>query len=125
MTSNNKKCYKLSNSDKKEILLSYNLDKSNENIKSICDKYGITRQTIWNISKDKEVQNSIIDCKQSFTEKANIIIDKMLARIEKEIDEADKIQLSQLVTSFGILYDKARLENNLSTSNNSINIKIE
>jgi hypothetical protein len=46
-------------------------------------------------------------------------------RMEKQLQEDDKITLSQLSTTLGIMYDKSRLENNLSTSNNSININIK
>ena len=46
MQSKSKQCYKLSNEDKKDILLAYNLDNSNDNIQAICKKYNITRQTI-------------------------------------------------------------------------------
>ena len=124
--STNKQCYKLSNDDKKDILLAYNLDNSNDNIQAICKKYNITRQTIWNISKDKKINQSITEYKQSFTEKTNRIIAIMLERIEKEVSNKDnKIALSQLVTSLGILYDKMRLNDNQSTSNQSININIK
>ena len=46
-------------------------------------------------------------------------------RIEKEILNGDKVTLSQLSTTLGILYDKSRLENNLSTSNNEVKISIK
>lgn len=115
---------KLSDTDKQAILLEYDLNHTNENIKAICDNYKITRQTIYNLIKQNE-DNSIIDYKSNFTKKANVIIAKMLNRIESSIDSDDKIQLSQLVTSLGILYDKMRLNDNQSTSNSSININIK
>ena len=46
-------------------------------------------------------------------------------RLEKQIMEDDRATLSQLSTTLGILYDKSRLENNLSTENKSININIK
>lgn len=123
----NKQCYKLTKEQKKDILLSYTLDNSKENIKALCDKYNITRQTIWNISKDNKIKNdiSIIDNTQNFTKRANAIMQQILDRLEEQIKKDDKATIAQLTTALGILYDKSRLENNLSTSNNSININIK
>ena len=121
-----KRSSKLTEEQKQSILLEYNFNHTNENIKAICDNYKITRQTIYDIvKKNKDNENSIIDYKSNFTKKANIIIAKMLNRIENSVDSEDKIQLSQLVTSLGILYDKMRLNDNQSTSNSSININIK
>jgi len=124
--------YKLSNDDKKAILLDYQLNHTNENIQAICKKYDITRQSVYDIVNkfdDKEkaliLSNSIKDYSSNFTKKANEIIALMLDRIENQIKSDDKIQLSQLVTSLGILYDKLRLNENQSTSNSSININIK
>jgi molecular chaperone GrpE (heat shock protein) len=125
---NNKKCYKLTKEDKKAIMLAYKLDNSKENIQALCNKYNITRQTIWNISKskDQEIEKSIKEYQESFTKKANKIIDALLDRVyEQATNKEEKIQLSQIVTSIGILYDKTRLNENLSTSNNSIKIDIK
>jgi molecular chaperone GrpE (heat shock protein) len=125
---NNKKCYKLTKEDKKAIMLAYKLDNSKENIQALCNKYNITRQTIWNISKskDQEIEKSIKEYQESFTKKANKIIDVLLDRVyEQATNKEEKIQLSQIVTSIGILYDKTRLNENLSTSNNSIKIDIK
>lgn len=125
---NNKKCYKLNKEDKKAIMLAYKLDNSKENIQALCNKYNITRQTIWNISKskDQDIEKSIKEYQESFTKKANKIIDALLDRVyEQATNKEEKIQLSQIVTSIGILYDKTRLNENLSTSNNSININIK
>jgi molecular chaperone GrpE (heat shock protein) len=125
---NNKKCYKLTKEDKKAIMLAYKLDNSKENIQALCNKYNITRQTIWNISKskDQDIEKSIKEYQESFTKKANKIIDALLDRVyEQATNKEEKIQLSQIVTSIGILYDKTRLNENLSTSNNSIKIDIK
>ena len=77
--------------------------------------------------KDKAIilSDSIKDYSSNFTKKANEIIALMLDRIESQVKSDDKIQLSQLVTSLGILYDKLRLNENQSTSNSSININIK
>lgn len=119
---------KLSEEQRKEILLQYKLDNSKNNIAKICKEYNITKQTIFNIAKSditKEIEQSITDNSSNFTKRAEKIIQMVFDRIEKEIQEGDKITLSQLSTTLGILYDKSRLENNLSTSNNAININIK
>ena len=123
---------KLNEEDKRNIIKEYLLDRSIENQSSICNKYNITRQTIWKLSKtiNEEQKNQIIsesikEYSKEFTKKASVIIDKILDRINKELETTDKIQLSQLTTSLGILYDKTRLNENLSTSNSSININIK
>jgi hypothetical protein len=61
-----------------------------------------------------------------FTKKSELIINKALNKINNNIDAGD-INNRDLITITGILYDKTRLEQNLSTSNNSIqiNIKVE
>ena len=119
---------KLSKEQRKEILLQYKLDNSKNNIAKICKEYNITKQTIFNIAKSditQEIEQSITDNSSNFTKRAEKIIQMVFDRIEKEIQEGDKITLSQLSTTLGILYDKSRLENNQSTSNNAININIK
>lgn len=118
---------KLTQEQRKEIITSYKLDNSKANISKICNDYNITRQYIYKLLKQdiaKEVDKNITESKQEFTKRANIIITQILDRIEREVLNGDKITLSQLSTTLGILYDKSRLENNLSTSNNNININI-
>lgn len=121
------KC-KLNDKQRQDIILSYKLDNSKENINKLCNDYDITRQYIFKLAKSdkaKEVEKSITEAKPEFTKRVNEIIDKLLNRIDYEIDNGEKITLSQLSTTLGILYDKSRLENNLSTSNNNININIK
>ena len=119
---------KLTEEDRKVIIESVKLNNSKQNIQKLCNDYNITRQYIYKLVK-KDVQNNIEQNTQNngleFTKKANHIIELVFERIEKELKENDKITLSQLSTTLGILYDKSRLENNLSTSNNAININIK
>lgn len=115
---------KLSNEEKQAILLEYELNHTNSNIQAICSKYQITKRTIYDLIK-KNNENSIIDYQSNFTKKANEIIALMLDRLENELKTSDKINISQLSTSLGILYDKMRLNDNQSTSNSSININIK
>lgn len=62
--------------------------------------------------------------RKKFSDKFEKIINKALDRLDREIDEQDKIPVSQLSTVVGTLYDKNRLENDESTenTNNTINI---
>ena len=131
-TTNSKHNYKLSIEDKEQIILDYTLNHTKENIQSICQRHSISKRTLYDIvnkysDKDKqEITNKYIKrYKQNFTKRSNAIIDKALNRIEQELYNNDNnINISQLSTMIGILYDKTRLEDNLSTSNNSFNINI-
>ena len=132
MINKEKHSNKLTEEDKRNIIKEYVLDRSIENQTMLCNKYNITRQTIWKLSKtiNEDEKNKIIDAsikeyQKEFTKKTTVIINKMLDRLNKELENTDKIQLSQLTTSIGILYDKMRLNENLSTSNNSIKIDIK
>ena len=117
---------KLTEEQRKEILLSYKLDNSKNNISKLCNDYNITKQTIFNIAKsDITLDKNIIESQSNFTKRANEIITKAFDRLEDKLKDDDKATISQLATLIGILYDKSRLENNLSTSNNSININIK
>ncbi len=119
---------KLSEDQRRDIITKYKLDNSKSNINKICNDYNITKQYIFKLAKSetaKELEKSITESKQQFTKRVDKIIIQILDRIEQEVSEGDKITLSQLSTTLGILYDKSRLENNLSTSNNAININIK
>lgn len=119
---------KLTLEQRKEVITAYKLDNTKENIQAICNKYNITRQYIYKLLKSdivKDVDKSITESKQEFTKRANEIIKLILDRIEEKALNDDKTTLSQLSTTLGILYDKSRLENNLSTNNSSININIK
>lgn len=120
--------YKLSPEDIKDIMLYYYLDNTKATRQDILDKYNISKQTYYNIVKDKKnietIQKDITQARQNFTRKSEIIIDKALTKINKKIDD-DDVSPKDLITITGILYDKTRLEQNLSTSNNSININLK
>jgi uncharacterized protein (UPF0262 family) len=120
--------HKLSDEDIKEILLYYYLDNTKQTRDELLKKYNITKQTYYNVVKsDKNkqlIEKDITAARQLFTQKSNIIIDKALNKINKNIDN-DEASTKDLITTLGILYDKTRLENNLSTNNSSININIK
>lgn len=119
---------KLTDKQRQDIITCYKLDNSKSNINKLCNDYNITRQYIFKLAKSdiaRDIEKSITESKGEFTKRVDIIINQILDRIEKEIQMGDKVTLSQLSTTLGILYDKSRLENNLSTSNNAININIK
>ncbi len=119
---------KLTEEQRQNIITSYKLDNSKGNIAKLCKDYNITKQYVFKLAKSdraKEIDASITEAKPLFTKRVNEIIEKLLNRIDYEIENGDKITLSQLSTTLGILYDKSRLENNLSTDNKSVNINIK
>lgn len=123
-----KKYHKLTKEEQKEILASYKLDNSKSNINKLCHDYDITKQTIFNLAKSdvaKDIEQSITEQEDEFTKRVAELIKLTMDRIEKELQEGEKITLSQLSTTLGILYDKSRLEKNLSTNNSSIQIHIK
>ncbi len=119
---------KLTKEQRQDIALDYKLDNSKKNAKRLIDKYNISERRLYQIIKEettREIEQSITDNSSNFSKRANKIIQMVFDRLEKQLQEDDKITLSQLSTTLGILYDKSRLENNLSTSNSSININIK
>ena len=120
--------HKLNEDDIKEILLYYYLDNTKQTRDELLDKYNISKQTYYNIvrnDKNKQlIEKDINEKRQLFTQKSEVIIDKALNKINSKIDN-DDVNAKDLITITGILYDKTRLENNLSTSNNSININLK
>ena len=62
--------------------------------------------------------------RQKFSAKFEKIINKALDRLDREIDEQEKIPVSQLSTVVGTLYDKNRLDNDESTENTNQTINI-
>ena len=119
---------KLTDKQRKEIILSYKLDNSKENINKLCNDYNITKRYVFKLAKQdtsQEIEKSIIESKSEFTKRANEIIKLLLDKIEEKALKDDKTTLSQLSTTLGILYDKSRLESNLSTENKAININIK
>ena len=131
-----KKYHKLTEQEQKEILNLYMISNSKQSIAKIVHDYNITEQQIFNIVKKakkdgslinakKESEQSIIEQSNNFSKRVEELIELTLGRIEKELQEGEKITLSQLSTTLGILYDKSRLEKNLSTSNQEIHINIK
>ena len=124
----NKYNYKLSEQDKQSIVLEYYLNRQTSNVLDICSKYNISSRRLYQIVKDekyqKELNNYITECKNNFSKKTTMIIDKAINQLNEKIEDGDA-NIKDLTTTIGILYDKNRLEQNLSTSNNSININLK
>lgn len=124
--------YKLSEEDRKLIVLDYTLNHTNDNIYNICNRYSISKRTLYDIlhkytqkEKNEIIEESIKSYKRNFTKRTTHLINKALDKLEQQLEQDnDNINLSQLSTTIGILYDKSRLEENLSTSNQSFNINI-
>ena len=120
--------HKLTEEDVKDILLHYYLDNTKQTRDELLQKYGISKQTYYNLVKSdknkKLIEKDITEKRQLFTQKSEIIIDKMLNKLNNKVDNEDAT-IRDITTSLGILYDKTRLENNLSTTNNSININLK
>ena len=124
----NKYNYKLTDEDKQIITLDYYLNRSSQNIEDLCTRYNISKRTLYNVinnsKNQKEVNKYIAECRNNFTKKTTILIDKAIEKLNGKIDE-DNATIKDLVTAIGVLYDKNRLENNLSTNNSSININLK
>lgn len=120
--------YKLTQEDIKDIMLYYYLDNTKATREEILNKYNISKEYYYRLVKNennkKLIEKDINEKRRKFTQKSEIIIDKALNTINKKIDN-EEVNPRDLITITGILYDKTRLENNLSTSNNSININIK
>lgn len=125
-----KKIIKLSPEDKKNIVALYYLNRSDQSVQEIAKKYNISRRYVYKLIKQKEndpeTKKYIIQSTQEFTKKNKIIMQQIQdAMLEKLKVDPEAVSFQQLATSYGILYDKTRLEENLSTSNNSIKIDIK
>lgn len=124
---------RLSESERVNIIASYMLDKSNNNIQKICSDYNISKQTIYNLVKKKDLKEkalmSISEKVPNFTKRIDTIIDTALDKIEYKLqyEDGEKTTYRDLAIMIGTLYDKSRLEKNLSTENKAveINIKVE
>lgn len=114
---------KLSQQDRKEIVISHYLNNSKENIEYLMNRYKISKTALYDVINHKESRNYIKEYQPNLTKKFESIINKALEKLDYSVNSED-IKPLDLVKIIGILYDKSRLENNLSTENKSININI-
>lgn len=120
--------YKLSDEDKQQIIVEYYLNRRKENVQDLCRRFDISDRTLYSLvksDKGKEIlEQHIIQSKKNFSKKLDIILDKAINGLNERLEEED-IKALDYAKILGITYDKSRLENNLSTSNNAININIK
>lgn len=84
-----------------------------------------TVRDLVNKNKDKpEFVELRSKTRRKFSKDFEEIIAKAVNRLNRELDEQDRIPVNQLSTVIGTVYDKNRLENDESTSNENQTIKI-
>lgn len=90
----------------------------NETSRALNMPYSTVKDIVdGNIDKD-EFKKLREEKENEFAEKSSRIIDKLLARIEKEVlDEEKDIPLNHLTTAMGTLYDKRALSKGELTQN--------
>lgn len=86
-----------------------------------------TVEKIYKDNKDEPEFVKLCEKKQDeFVEKASRIIDKALNRLEKSLDnDEEKLQINNLSTVIGTLYDKRALAKGETTVNTGITIKMD
>ena len=112
---------KLTEQQRKEIVISHYLNNSNENISRLMTEYNLSKQGLYDVINHKESKNYIKEYQPNLTKKFESIINKALEKLDYSVNSED-IKPLDLVKIIGILYDKSRLENNLSTENKSISL---
>lgn len=90
----------------------------------------LPRSTVMNIIKKNKDKKEFVELghkkKNEFADKASIIIDKALHRLENSIDNEDvPIPINHLTTVIGTLYDKRALAQGESTENSKIKIVVD
>lgn len=125
---NTKHNYKLSPEDVNEIVISYYLNRSKETINDLCTRFNISETWLYQLVKSKQgkeiLDRHIIESKKNFSKRLDLILEKTYNRLEKALDEED-IKAKDLSLIGAMTYDKSRLEQNLSTTNNEIHINIK
>ena len=117
---------KLTEEQRKEIVLSHYLNNSNENIQALMTKYDLSKQGLYNVINSNKAKGYIKECEPTLTKNLNEIIEIAILKLKQALLEED-LKALDIAKILGIVYDKSRLESNLSTENKaiSINIKIE
>lgn len=118
--------YKLTDTDRKEIVLSHYLDSSEAHNQELRKKYDLSIQGFYNVINSEKAKQIITEYQSNLSKKFENIIEKAIKKLEIKVENED-IKALELTKIIGILYDKSRLEQNLSTENKAIqiNIKVE
>lgn len=114
---------KLTEEQRKQIVLSHYLDNSNNNIEYLMKEYNISKQGLYNVINSKSSRKYIIEFEPNLTKNFEKIISKAIKKLDVSIESED-IKPLDLTKIIGILYDKMRLQEGLSTENKAININI-
>lgn len=121
--------YKISKFDEKDICINYLLSKNSR--EAMLKKYNISKRAYYDIiNKNKEngfklIDKDITELRQNFTKQTTLLMNKAIDKLNKQLESDDNVNLSQLATVLGILYDKEALELGKSTSNQAFNINIK
>ena len=120
--------YKLTEEDKKQIVVEYYLNRSTEKVQELCDRYGISNQRVYQLVRTKSgkdiLEKYINESRNNFSKNLDLVLEKALKGLNEKLEKED-IKALDYAKILGITYDKSRLEHNLSTSNTSININIK
>lgn len=120
--------YKLTEEDKKQIVVEYYLNRSTEKVQELCDRYGISNQRVYQLVRTKSgkdiLEKYINESRNNFSKNLDLVLEKALKGLNERLENED-IKALDYAKILGITYDKSRLEHNLSTSNTSININIK
>lgn len=120
--------YKLSEEDKEQIVVEYYLNRRKEKIEELCKRYDISNQRVYQLVRSKNgkeiLEQHINESRKNFSKKLDLILEKTAKGLQEKLETED-IKALDYAKILGITYDKSRLEHNLSTSNNSININIK
>ena len=80
--------------------------------------FGTVKNIVDNNKNSDEFKKVQEEKRDEFSEKASVIIDKLLERITKEVDDEEKdIPLHHLTTALGTVYDKRALSKGEMTQN--------
>ena len=103
---------------KAKVVASYALTNS---YNKTAKEFGISDKTVKKIvEKNPKLYEQK---KEDFIKKADIIINKAMDKLEKEIDKGS-VPANHLATIIGTMYDKRALAKGESTNNDSITIKM-
>lgn len=99
------------------------------NYKETAKLLGIAEATVRKIVKENEGKEEFAklceEKKETFSKKAEKIIDKALERLSKELeDEGKEIPVNHLTTVIGTMYDKKALAEGQATDNVTVCIKL-
>lgn len=94
---------------------------------AVCGSYSETARTVGAaetsvrkiVTENKDKPEYVKLCaekRKSLSERADVILDKIIQRANDLLDSGEKIPLNQLSTAYGIFYDKKQLADGKPTS---------